>query len=144
MKIMIKCLICGRSFAPADATDNGPSHECSGGYRNRDFAWKKIEVPTSEDKIIGDFDEIMAILINEAEKSGPPVYPNAFYNPDGDMLEVRLSSKARFGRRIDNLLTVYYADDNENEIVGYDIKSLSRLMPRLERDLPVLNIPRMD
>ena len=144
MEDMLKCLICAQNF-PVNSVGNGPAHDCSGEYRSDNFAWKLVQVPTPDDPVDSrPSHEWIEDLLKEAAANGPPVYPNAFYNPDGDMLEVRLNEKHRFAKRIDNLLTVYYTDDDDNEIVGYDIKNISRLMPRLERGLPVLDMHRMD
>lgn len=148
MEIKVKCLLCGRRMDPVSPKRMvGPPHNCVGGFRKRGLKWRKVEVPTDEDfKDARPMEEVWPELMEMAKNNPPPTYPNSWYNEDGDMLEVYLAGDIHHAKRIDNLLTVLISNEPENEgkIVGYHIKSISRIMARIDADIPLLTMPRMD
>ncbi|MCH9021731.1 MAG: hypothetical protein IID32_03100 [Planctomycetes bacterium] len=55
-------------------------------------------------------------VMDLAQTAGP-FQPTAVYDPDGDCIEFVFKPDNFYARRIDDLLTVYYSQENE-EIVG--------------------------
>lgn len=52
------------------------------------------------------------------------------YSPDGDFLTLHLEDVDYFAQRVDDLLTVYLADDNKR-LVGCKIKGVRRILDTL-------------
>ena len=67
------------------------------------------------------------------EIAGKPVErfkPFAFHNTDGDCIEFFVSPDDYFAERIDDYLTLYLDMDTE-QIVGFVVKNVKRIMDRL-------------
>lgn len=64
--------------------------------------------------------------------------PMAYYNSDGDCIEVHLSDEAYYGKRLDGWVTAYFGEDS-GEVVGCMLKgvrqSLLRRYPGLQIDI---------
>lgn len=83
----------------------------------------------------------MTVLSNQEfanrifEIAGAPVEhfePFAFYNTDGDCIEFFVSQDDYFAERIDDYLTLYLDMDTE-QIVGFVVKNVKRILDRLSR-----------
>jgi len=73
--------------------------------------------------------EQFAEYITNLEQQAPPFKPVATYDPDGDCIEFLAAPVSFYGKRIDDLVTVYY-DNDTNEIVGSLIKGIRRMLKR--------------
>ena len=56
-----------------------------------------------------------------------PKFPVAYHDPDGDCIEVLVEPGRFYSERIDDLVTVYYSEENE-EIIGCLIKGIKRVL----------------
>ncbi len=65
--------------------------------------------------------------------------PQAYYDPDGDCVELLLSNKPFYAERIDGLLTVYLSEEDD-EIVGSQIKGLKAHLKKVLEDYPGFQI----
>lgn len=68
-------------------------------------------------------DELMGRIARE--ESGP-TRPGCFYSKDGDCVFCHIEDVPYFAERVDELLTVYLAED-DRRLVGAQIKGVSRL-----------------
>ena len=55
--------------------------------------------------------------------------PNVYYDQDGDCIELLVRSGPFYAERIDDLVTVYYSETNE-EIIGCLIKGIKKVFDR--------------
>jgi len=62
--------------------------------------------------------------------------PQAYYDPDGDCIEFFVSDDNFYAERIDELVTVYYSQENKGEIVGSLIKGISRVCKKILEKYP--------
>lgn len=67
---------------------------------------------------------VMAITA-DVESTGA----GAYYDPDGDCIEFLSRSEEFWAERIDDLVTVYYSERN-NEVIGSLIKGVSRFVKK--------------
>src|SRR4051812_10447311 len=65
--------------------------------------------------------------------------PTAFYHPEGDSLEFIVKPGPFYGKRVDDLVTVYYSEEND-EIVGSFVKGVHATCERLLKVLPGFRI----
>ena len=68
-------------------------------------------------------------LIAEGVKCDPDKEALA-YNEDGDFLSVFIDHSNSYSKRVDDLLTVYYAIE-DGKMTGFKIKGVKRLLDRL-------------
>jgi hypothetical protein len=70
----------------------------------------------------------LADLVTEiASRRGKRAFsPCAFYNADGDTLEVYLSGEEFVARRVDGFLTFFVAPGSASEVLGFALKDLKR------------------
>lgn len=61
--------------------------------------------------------------------------PVATYDKDGDCVEFLISPESFYAERVDDLVTVYYSQKN-NEIIGSLIKGVSGYCQRLKEKMP--------
>jgi len=74
------------------------------------------------------------------EIAGEPVKhfePFAFHNTDGDCIEFFVLPDDYFAERIDDYLTLYLDMDTE-QIVGFVIKNVKRILDRLSQQRPAM------
>ena len=74
------------------------------------------------------------------EIAGEPVEhfePFAFHNTDGDCIEFFVLPDDYFAERIDDYLTLYLDMDTE-QVVGFVIKNVKRILERLSRQRPAM------
>lgn len=57
----------------------------------------------------------------------PPHRPNAFYNKEGDMIQVCLSDEAGYGKWLCPQITVLLSQETD-EIIGIEIQGIKRLL----------------
>ena len=75
-------------------------------------------------------DDLAEKLINdlkEHEQLGIEWKPSAFYNNDGDMIEWYNEQVPYYGERVNELITLYRAEEDDR-IVGGCIKNIAHLM----------------
>ena len=76
-----------------------------------------------------------ARLVMESTQSMKPFVPAADYDPDGDCIEFLTKPDPFYAKRIDNLLTVYHSQYND-EVIGSYIKGVSVLRDDLLKRYP--------
>jgi len=91
----------------------------------------------SEDKN-KEFAEKIWEYFKEHEQLGLEWKPNAFYNPDGDMIEWYNEQDNYYAERVNEFITLYRADEDDR-VVGGCIKNIAHIM---NPEVPVS--PRMD
>ncbi|MGH7192913.1 MAG: hypothetical protein ACREJM_05170 [Candidatus Saccharimonadales bacterium] len=75
--------------------------------------------------------EYFGFLKEGLAQTGPFV-PKPFYTPESDTLYFYGSDVPSFARRLNPLLTVFLANDDES-LVGFKIKGVQRILARMER-----------
>lgn len=65
--------------------------------------------------------------LEEHERLGLEWKPCAFYNPDGDLIEWYNERCSYYGDRINEIITLYRAEDDDR-IVGGCIKNIDHIM----------------
>lgn len=81
--------------------------------------------------------EVMRICDNPKVK-----LPIAYYDSDGDCIEVLISAEPFHGERIDDLVTVYCSEVND-EIVGCLIKGIKKVFDNDPKTKIILHAGRM-
>ena len=71
-------------------------------------------------------------IVEVAGKLPEHFEPFAFHNTDGDCIEFFVSQDDYFSERIDDYLTLYLDMDTE-QIVGFVIKNIKRILDRLSK-----------
>lgn len=71
--------------------------------------------------------EEFAGMMRRTAADADPFRPMAYYDPDGDCIEVFFSNDHFVGKRLDKWVTVYI-NPEKNEIIGSLIKDVSKLM----------------
>lgn len=79
-----------------------------------------------------DFAKAMMLLAGSAEDFNP----TAYYDSDGDCIEFLISPEPFFAERIDDLLTVYWSQENNQQLVGAVLKGISKFFEETVRSLP--------
>ena len=82
-----------------------------------------------------EFAKRMVLMAEPAER----FKATATYDPDGDCIEFLASPDPFYAERIDDLVTVYYSQEN-NEIVGSQIKGVSKFCRAVLRQMPGFKI----
>lgn len=84
-----------------------------------------------------DFSKKMSFArkVMDLSQTTEPFQPTAVYDPDGDCIEFVFKPDNFYARRIDDLLTVYYSQENE-EIVGSLIKGVSEFKEKILKKCP--------
>jgi len=82
-----------------------------------------------------EFAKRMMLLAEPAER----FKATATYDPDGDCIEFLASPDPFYAERIDDLVTVYYSQEN-NEIIGSQIKGVSKFYRAVLRQMPGFKI----
>lgn len=59
-------------------------------------------------------------------KNSKAELPIVYHDPDGDCIEVLMQNEPYYAERIDDLVTVYYSEANE-EIIGCLIKGINKI-----------------
>ena len=67
------------------------------------------------------FDEIMNMVSSE------PFKPHAFYNKDGDMMEVYFKNDSCYTKTLNGDIEVHLSQEND-EVVGLNILNVKKLM----------------
>lgn len=65
--------------------------------------------------------------VMEICKDSKTELPIVYYDPDGDCIEVLVKTEPFYSERIDDLVTVYYSEANE-EIIGCLIKGIKKIL----------------
>lgn len=81
-------------------------------------------MPNSDEN--NPFKEILKML-EEHEQLGLEWKPNAFYNKDGDMIEWYNEQVNYYGDRVNEIITLYRAED-DNRVIGGCIKNIAHIM----------------
>ncbi len=76
-----------------------------------------------------NMDDLMQYL---AGKEAGPFKAETYYSSDGDFMTFFLRDDQCYAERVDELLTVYRADAND-DLVGCKVKGVSLLMQRLQK-----------
>ncbi len=63
-------------------------------------------------------------LERDAKGVGEP--PFAWFNPDGDTLEVYFEAGPRLAERVDDLISVFVSAEDESRVVGLAIKNITK------------------
>lgn len=67
--------------------------------------------------------------VMEICKDAKPEFPFAYFDPDGDCIEVLVGADPFYSERIDDLITVYYSEIDK-EIIGCLIKGVKRILKK--------------
>ena len=89
-----------------------------------------------------DMNDAFARRVLALAGSEPWSGPRAFYNSDGDCIELLLSTKAT-ARRLDSLVTVYENRDN-GELVGALVKGVRGFIGEIIKRFPGFKIEIVD
>lgn len=87
-------------------------------------------------------DDFGRSLLQKAS-AAPEFEPSAYYNEDGDCIEVLLSDESYYSERVDDLLTVYRGQESK-EIVGSLIKSVRSFVQDFSKTSPGFLIEVVD
>ena len=80
------------------------------------------------------FVDFAKLVLDRAET--PALFaPTAYYDPDGDCIEFVAKPDSFYGKRIDDLLTIYYSHDS-GEIVGSLLKGVNAFRRRMSQRFP--------
>jgi hypothetical protein len=84
-----------------------------------------------------------AAHIMKLAHDAPTFRPTTTYDSDGDCIEFLASPDLFYAERVDDLLTVYYSQETR-EIIGSQIKGVSRFCKEMLEKLPGLKIEVQD
>lgn len=86
--------------------------------------------------------EDYARKVDEICQDSKPELPVVYHDPDGDCIEVLIETVRYYAERVDDLVTVYYSEENE-EIIGCLLKGIKRIFDSDPKTQIILHAGRM-